>query len=423
MVLFRAFLVVSCLAAALAHSHSHESHDHDHGHGGAEKHDHDHGHGASASSAASASSGPSGGRYVWLEAFVGTTIITAGGNMVILLFMNKPLSGDNLNVMVSFAIGGLLGDVFLHLLPHASAHGGHGGHDHGHHDHGHDHDHGGGGGHEGHSHDLSSMSSGLFVLLGIITFFVIEKWMHNNMGHGGAHGHGHSHGHGQGGKKEKVEDAEQEDREEEGGGAGDREGRLRKRGKAGAVSKSPAPTKSGAVAATTTTTAAAAAAAAANSGDSGSWLSRFKGAKPGAYLNLIADTVHNFTDGLAIGAAFLTSQRLGISTTLAVFFHEVPHEVGDFAVLVQQGFSKRDAFAAQFVSALGAFLGCFVALVAAGDSPVWVLSFTAGGFIYIACVNIFPELVQAKCSLGQALKEVGAICVGISFMIVIAYFE
>ena len=108
---------------------------------------------------------------------------------------------------------------------------------------------------------------------------------------------------------------------------------------------------------------------------------------------------------------------------MAVAVHEVPHEVGDFAVLVQQGFSKRDAFAAQFVSALGAFLGCFVALVTVGDSPAWVLSFTAGGFIYIACVNIFPELVQSKCSLGQALKEVGAICMGIFFMILIAMFE
>ena len=75
------------------------------------------------------------------------------------------------------------------------------------------------------------------------------------------------------------------------------------------------------------------------------------------------------------------------------------------------------------MSAIGAFFGCFVGLVAAGDSPTWVLSFTGGGFIYIACVNILPELVAEQCSLGQALKEVAAICVGVFFMILIAMFE
>ena len=76
--------------------------------------------------------------------------------------------------------------------------------------------------------------------------------------------------------------------------------------------------------------------------------------QPGAILNLIADAAHNFTDGLAIAAAFSSSEALGVSTTLAVFFHEIPHEVGDFAVLMSQGFSKRAAFLAQFARVLGA---------------------------------------------------------------------
>jgi len=77
----------------------------------------------------------------------------------------------------------------------------------------------------------------------------------------------------------------------------------------------------------------------------------------GGLLNLIADTAHNFTDGMAIAASFTTSYQLGISTTVAVFFHEIPHEIGDFAILIQSGFSKRQAISAQVLTALGAFLG------------------------------------------------------------------
>lgn len=59
------------------------------------------------------------------------------------------------------------------------------------------------------------------------------------------------------------------------------------------------------------------------------------------YLNLAADFAHNFTDGLAIGASFLVGQGLGIITTATVFLHEIPHEIGDFAILVQSGCSKK----------------------------------------------------------------------------------
>lgn len=70
-----------------------------------------------------------------------------------------------------------------------------------------------------------------------------------------------------------------------------------------------------------------------------------------------ADFTHNITDGLAMSASFYASPTIGATTTVAVFFHEIPHEVGDFALLVQSGFSKRAAMASQFVTALGALLG------------------------------------------------------------------
>lgn len=76
-----------------------------------------------------------------------------------------------------------------------------------------------------------------------------------------------------------------------------------------------------------------------------------------------ADFTHNITDGLAMAASFYASPTIGATTTVAVFFHEIPHEVGDFALLVQSGFSKRAAIGAQFFTAAGAFLGkitCYI---------------------------------------------------------------
>ena len=70
-------------------------------------------------------------------------------------------------------------------------------------------------------------------------------------------------------------------------------------------------------------------------------------AKLGGYLNIIADFTHNITDGLAIASSFYASPTVGATTTVAIFFHEVPHEVGDFALLIQNGFSKRAAIGAE----------------------------------------------------------------------------
>eukprot|EP00308_Calcidiscus_leptoporus_P005937 CAMPEP_0119391958 /NCGR_PEP_ID=MMETSP1334-20130426/119308_1 /TAXON_ID=127549 /ORGANISM="Calcidiscus leptoporus, Strain RCC1130" /LENGTH=91 /DNA_ID=CAMNT_0007414735 /DNA_START=1 /DNA_END=272 /DNA_ORIENTATION=+ len=82
------------------------------------------------------------------------------------------------------------------------------------------------------------------------------------------------------------------------------------------------------------------------------------------YLNLAADAAHNFTDGLMLGAAFSTSWEVGCSSTLAVLFHELPHEVGDVAILMQAGFSKWQAIRAQLGTAVAALLGTIVALSA-----------------------------------------------------------
>ncbi|CAB3405764.1 unnamed protein product [Caenorhabditis bovis] len=156
-----------------------------------------------------------------------------------------------------------------------------------------------------------------------------------------------------------------------------------------------------------------------------------------AYLNLAADFIHNLTDGLAIGASFSIGTTTGLLTTSTVFLHELPHEVGDFAILVQAGFSKWEAIRLQLVTALGAVTGCLIALlvsdpgqIASGTHTSWIMPFTAGGFIYIATVSVIPELLEIKSSNScrymlfiQSLANIFFICLGVAMMYCIAIFE
>jgi len=141
-------------------------------------------------------------------------------------------------------------------------------------------------------------------------------------------------------------------------------------------------------------------------------------------LNIIADTAHNFTDGMAIAASFLVNPKLGIGTTIGVFFHEIPHEIGDYAILIQSGFSKNQAMMVQLWTAFGAIGGCIVGLIAGGyvESVNWILPFTAGGFIYIAIANVIPELLENS-SVKQTIAELIGICLGITMMSFIALNE
>lgn len=117
------------------------------------------------------------------------------------------------------------------------------------------------------------------------------------------------------------------------------------------------------------------------------------------YLNLIGDGVHNFTDGLIIAASFVTDFKLGVITTLAVLLHEVPQEMGDFGILVYGGFSKSKALLFNFLCALSAFAGATIGYALStvmGGISVFLISFTAGGFIYIAASDLVPELHRQK---------------------------
>lgn len=279
--------------------------------------------------------------------------------------------------MVAFAVGGLLGDTLFHLLPEIFL-----GED---------------------EHDKvkfvmvepnKNLLLGAAILAGLLTFVAMDKGL--RIATGGEGGHNHSHGHDHGEPKAVAGtsgtavttgvDVDSKDSL-----------RARKAATNGTVAV-PEKEKEREVGAS---------------------------AKLGGYLNLIADFTHNITDGLALSSSFYASPTIGATTTVAVFFHEIPHEVGDFALLIQSGFSKKAAMGAQFVTAIGALLGTCIGIAiqefggnsASADvnqpgllstSLQWgdlLLPFTAGTFLYVGTVAVIPELLETGPNKGEELRK------------------
>uniref|UniRef100_A0A0K0DP41 Zinc transporter ZIP12 n=1 Tax=Angiostrongylus cantonensis TaxID=6313 RepID=A0A0K0DP41_ANGCA len=107
-----------------------------------------------------------------------------------------------------------------------------------------------------------------------------------------------------------------------------------------------------------------------------------------AVVILLGDSVHNFIDGVAIGASFHHSIQLGIFTTIAVICHELPHELGDMAVLMESGLTIRRALLLNLLSALTA--GFFTGEIK--EVEIWLLGITAGMFIYVAWIDMLAHL-------------------------------
>lgn len=133
-----------------------------------------------------------------------------------------------------------------------------------------------------------------------------------------------------------------------------------------------------------------------------------------SYLNLVGDGVHNMLDGMVIAAAYFVSIPLGVTTTIAIALHEIPQEIGDFAILIYGGFSRKKALFYNFLSALAAFGGVAIAYLFSSSEGffTFVLAFAAGGFIYIASADIMPELqkeIEFRRSLLQLLCLIGGI--------------
>jgi len=143
-----------------------------------------------------------------------------------------------------------------------------------------------------------------------------------------------------------------------------------------------------------------------------------------AYMNLVGDGVHNFIDGLVIAASFVSSIELGIVTSLAVAFHEVPQEIGDFGVLVYGGFKKSKALFMNFATALTAIIGGIAGYYLSsyiGGSMVYLLPFTAGGFIYIAASDLIPEL-RKEVNPRKLMVSFGVFLLGFAFMFLVKLY-
>lgn len=139
---------------------------------------------------------------------------------------------------------------------------------------------------------------------------------------------------------------------------------------------------------------------------------------PFTYLNLIGDCVHNFIDGFVIAASYLVSINVGIITTFAIILHEIPHEFGNFGVLVFGGFKPRRALFLNFMTALmaiaGSIFGYFMSQAAHGII-LFVLPFTAGNFIYVASTDLVPELHKEP-KLAKALLAFAVFVAGLCLM-------
>src|SRR3989339_1355928 len=246
---------------------------------------------------------------IYIYAFVSVIIVSMVSLIgVFSISLKEEVVKKYVSLFISLAVGALLGDAFIHLIP------------------------------ESFESSFSPAVVGLLTISGILVFFIIEKFLH-----------WHHHG---------------EDKEE-------------------------------------------------------------TQIHPVGRLLLFTDGFHNLIDGVIIGVSFLVSIPIGIATTIAVVLHEIPQEIGDFAVLIHSGYDKKRALWLNFISALMAIVGVFFALIfgsIAEAFTLWILPIAAGGFIYIAVADLIPELHKTK-ELKYSVLQLGTLLVGILTMIVLLLLE
>ncbi|KAK1755813.1 ZIP zinc transporter-domain-containing protein [Echria macrotheca] len=344
-----------------------------------------------------------------VNALLATLYISGPPNFLLALCPTN-IDPSSLSVMVAFAVGGLLGDTLFHLLPEIFV---------------------GEDSADGVRFVLvepnRNLLLGVAIMVGFMTFVAMDKGLRiaTGGGGGGGHDHGHSHSHGHSHTSSSESDGKSSAIDVQGSAAGAK----------GATNRSKKDKKSAQLDEP-------------NRGASTKEVN--PSVKLGGFLNLIADFTHNITDGLAMSASFYASPTIGATTTVAVFFHEIPHEVGDFALLVQSGFSKRAAMGAQFVTAIGALLGTLIGIAVQefgsgsnvgegpgsmtsglwGTSLTWgdmLLPFTAGTFLYVGTVAVIPELLETGPNKGLELRKTlvqfAAIAFGAGIMLYISWHD
>ncbi|CAN6478912.1 unnamed protein product [Victoria cruziana] len=375
---------------------------------------------------------------LWILA-MGCTMLVSMASLICLIllpvfFANGKPSKIVVDSLALFGAGAMLGDAFLHQLPHAFG-GGHSTHSHNHdlehgHDHLHNHGHVG-----GHSHSLSDLLVGISILSGIVFFLLVEKTVRYVEDASGKRGLHHAHHHIPRGKITKKHEAtddhlaladERKNKSEaatetekldgvSSESTDDSQHTLHKR--RGPIEldedKKKAPNSSKNDSSMIP-----------NLSDED--LSNQPSNLVFGYLNLFSDGVHNFTDGMALGSAFLLYGSVGgWSRTLFLLAHELPQEVGDFGILVRSGFSVFEALFFNFLSALVALAGTALALIIGqvpGQSSL-LEGFTAGGFIYIAVAGVLPEMNTGDSSFKSTTTQLISLILGMSVALCISLYE
>ena len=141
-----------------------------------------------------------------------------------------------------------------------------------------------------------------------------------------------------------------------------------------------------------------------------------------APLVLVGDAFHNFLDGVVIGTAVLTSVPLGISTALAVATHEIPQELGDVAILLHAGFSRRKALMLNIASGLSAIVGAVAAIAALDWIPSvneYILSVSAASFLYIAMADLIPDLHHGRID-ARTFRQLFLAAAGIGTIVILS---
>ncbi|KAI8977066.1 ZIP zinc transporter-domain-containing protein [Mycotypha africana] len=354
-----------------------------------------------------------------VNSLLATSYISIIPNLL-LYFVPPDIKSTTLSTLVHFAVGSLLGDVFLHLLPHAFSEPSHLSH------------------HDRHLHGNEQQRNviiGLGVFAGLFLFYATDKVMREWFEREGHHHH-HHHDPSHPAPLPSLDKPRPKESKEH-------------------IVQQIAISDSGGKMETPHTTLQQRKPKSSNEKERAH-------VRASTYLNLLADFTHNLTDGIAMAASFYTSPAIGVTTAIAVFFHEIPHEISDYAILVQSGFSKKSAMMAQFTTAVGAYLGTFIGICLEEfitTTPTvgtkehhdhhhhdhhhhasmlgikgmsWndlVIPLTAGGFLYIATVNVIPELLRKSNSKNVQegsqlhLRELLAMVFGVVLMAVMAWNE
>ncbi|KAI4903188.1 hypothetical protein NFI96_014957 [Prochilodus magdalenae] len=278
---------------------------------------------------------------VWFCSLLGSIAVGLSGIFPLLVIpieagvtLKTEAGCQKLKKLLSFAIGGLLGDVFLHLLPEAWAHTC-----------------------SSNGRQKHYRNQGLWVVMGLLFFLLLEKMFPDEDG---------------------ASESKEMNRANNSSSVDLRSDGFMSSQINGVFSNNNSDSKPKA--------------------DISS-LPGTEKIKTSGYLNLLANCIDNFTHGLAVAGSFLVSRKVGFLTTFAILLHEIPHEVGDFAILLRAGFDRWSAARMQLSTALGGVLGACFALSAqsqqgAENATAWILPFSSGGFLYIAMVNVVPDLLD-----------------------------